>query len=156
MQQKSQDTNSGIIFIDHLGKPKAGYIGDPVDEIMNSTAKTATADTILALYKEPGKSGANLKGRGRDIEEINLALQFDLATFSWQSRGDAKDLAAAETRAEIISVLQNLGKAQSTTIAKAIGKDRSWVHRLLNEMSDDNLVIRLPAEGKLFWEVTQQ
>lgn len=144
--------NITIIVVDHTRKPN-GVLADPIDDILASTAKTATADAILALYKEPGRAGATLKGRGRDIDDIDLALEFDPLTSAWQSKGDAMGLEMTEHRAEIIQFLQEEGKAQAGTIAKAINQDRGNTAKRLADLINAGLVKKEIIEGKVFYEV---
>jgi hypothetical protein len=61
------------------------------------TGLTTSADCVLALYTEQGKKGATLKGRGRDLTDIDLALQFDPLTCVWQSLGETAVAKSLET-----------------------------------------------------------
>ena len=128
-----------------------GFAGYPIDDIISSTAKTAIADTILALYKEQGKPGAVLIGRGRDIQEINLKLQFDQSTSCWQSEGDAREISLTERRQAILDVLRILGKAQSTVIANTVGANHSNTFRRLQDLVNAGLVTRETKDGKVLY-----
>jgi predicted ATP-dependent serine protease len=48
LQTMATDRNLGMVLNDHMKKP-TGFSGDPIDDILNSTAKTANADAILAI-----------------------------------------------------------------------------------------------------------
>ena len=99
LQRLAIDHNMTIALADHTRKPLGGKaFADPIDDIMGSTAKAAAADAVLAIYKEQGKSGASLKGHGKDIDDIDLALTFDGITGAWQSKGNAGRSRTTEAR----------------------------------------------------------
>lgn len=141
LQRMAINRNIAIGLIDHTRKPTS-YASDPIDDIMNATVKTEIADVILALYKEPGKAGATLRGRGRDIEEIALKLDWDGYTRCWHSLGNAGEIAITERRNEILEALKILGKSKAPAIARHIGKDRSNTAKRLNDLSNNGLIHR--------------
>ncbi len=63
---------------------------------MNSTVETAVSDQVIALYKDQGKATATLKGRGRDTEEIDLVLRWDVTTCCWQCEGQTGEVRITE------------------------------------------------------------
>jgi hypothetical protein len=89
LQSLAQRQSTAIVAVLHTRKGSAGFEPDPVDDVLGSTGLTASADCVLALYTEQGKAGATLKGRGRDLDDIDLALQFDPLTCAWQSLGES-------------------------------------------------------------------
>lgn len=155
LQRMAIDHNMTILPADHTRKPN-GIYADPIDDIMSATAKSATADAVLAIYKEQGKAGANLRGRGKDIEEIDLALTFDPLTGCWQSEGNASELKHTEAQNAILEYLQTEGKAQEPTISKLLGKDRGNVYKQLQNLVNDGKVRKEKIEGKVYYEAIQQ
>ena len=153
LQSLAINRDIGVLLCDHIRKPM-GFAGDPIDDIISSTAKTAIADTILALYKEQGKPGAILMGRGRDIPEVNLKLQFDQSTSCWQSEGDARELSLTERRQEILDALRVLGRAQSTEIANTVGQNKSNTFRRLQDLVNAGLITRETKDGKVLYGLT--
>jgi hypothetical protein len=129
LQSLAQQTHIAIVAILHTRKSSAGFDPDPVDDVLGSTGLTAAADCVLALYTEQGKKGATLKGRGRDLDDIDLALQFDPLTSAWQSLGETSQVRISEEEEEIILALKDLGKSKVSRIAKEIHKDRSNTSR---------------------------
>lgn len=134
-------------LIDHTRKP-LGFAADPVDDILHTTGKTAVADAILALYKEQGKAGATLLGRGRDFEDVELALEWDVETRCWQVKGRAMPA----TFDEILIALETLGRAQVGDIARETGQNRGNVYKRLVNLVDDGLVIRSTEGRRVFYE----
>jgi hypothetical protein len=123
LQGIAQAKNNSIVGILHTRKP-TGLEHDPIDDILGSTGMTAAPDCVLALYKEQGKAGARLEGRGRDFDDIDLMIEFDPLTCAWQLIGATDDVRMSDDEAEILEAMPDLGKAKVSTIAKAIGKDR--------------------------------
>jgi hypothetical protein len=145
------DCHLAMLFIDHIGKPK-GFLSDPIDDVMNSTVKTAISDQVLALYKEPGQATATLKGRGRDTEDINLILRFDPFNLCWQSEGEAGQVRMTEERQEILDALEELGRSQAPAIAKYLGKDRSNIAHKLNDLHSSQLIKREVVGNAVYYE----
>jgi hypothetical protein len=147
--------NRGLAFgcIDHSRKP-TGFNPDPVDDVKNSSEKTELADCVLTLYREQGKSGAVLKGRGRDMENVDLSLEWDGYTCTWINAGDTNDLKLTGARNEILDVLETIGKSQAVDVAKSIGKDRGNVFRTLQDLYAAGLITRETIGGKVYYEAS--
>lgn len=152
-QLQTMATRRGLAIqvIDHTRKSN-GLNSDPIDDIIASTAKTGTADTIMALYKEQGKPGAILSGRGRDIEEVNLKLKFDVDFRCWQCEGDATEIRLTERRKEILDALAELKAAQLVNIAKMIGQPQSNTYTRLQDLCNAGKVRRYEKDGNIFYE----
>ena len=140
-----------ILIADHTRKTSMGF-ADPIDDVMGSTSKSRALDAVLAIYKEQGKAGAILKGRGRETEEIDLALEFDQITGCWQSKGNTTLLQLTEARNEIIDFLALAGKSQLTTIAAGVGKDKGNTSRRLADLVSQGLINKETIEGKVYFE----
>lgn len=80
LQTLSLITGTSLLVIDHHHK---AHSGDPIADIMGSTAKGAVADTVAGLYRKSGDKDAKLVVTGRDIEGVELALRFDGRDCCW-------------------------------------------------------------------------
>jgi hypothetical protein len=136
---------------DHTRKPN-GSASDPVDDILDTTAKTATADTILALYRSQGMKGAKLLGRGRDFEDVDLQLTFDAYTHCWQAEGNATEIQMTKNRSDVLNALKALGKATVKQVTEMIGGDRSNHYRTLNDLVNVQKARSETVNGQLFYE----
>lgn len=123
-----------IMGVDHTRKPKGIGMIDPIDDVMGNTGKSKPIDGILAIYKEQGKAGATLKGRGKETQEIDLALTFDPITCSWQSQGDANQLRMTVRRKEILDAVKLTGKVQLAKVLSVVGGERGNLYRELTEL----------------------
>ena len=94
-----------IVVVHHLRKAEAD---DPLDQISGTTGLAGSADTVFVLHK--GKGGTALHGRGRDIEEVEKALQFNKTSCTWTVLGEAIDVQWQTTRTTVLDVLLEAGE----------------------------------------------
>lgn len=137
LQQLATNADIAILLIDHHRKQN-GFESNPIDDILGSTAKAAVADAALGLYREQGKHGATLKVTGRDLEEHDLALEFDSLTCCWQSLGAADDVREDSAQGDVMTAIRALaedGKAPTTTrIAKFLSKNEGYISHVLGDL----------------------
>lgn len=151
LQTLAQRTAVAIVAVLHTRKLGNGFDPDPVDDVLGSTGLTASADCVLALYTEQGKKGAVLKGRGRDLSDIDLALTFDELTCAWQSLGESGEVKVKENEQEILDALAELGKATVGTIAKTINKDFSNTRKYVRTLWVNGKIRKEEIENKTFY-----
>jgi DNA-binding transcriptional ArsR family regulator len=150
LQKLAINRQIAIVLVDHTRKP-SGFAADPIDDILHMTEKTAIADCILALYKDQGKATSNLLGRGRDIEDVELAIEWDAMTRCWQVAGPA----ITEQREEVLDALQVLGKCQVGDIASATGQHKGNVYKRLMVLVDMGLVTREKIGRNVYYQVLE-
>lgn len=130
LHKMAVDQNMGLVCNDHTRKGN-GMFPDPIDDISGNSAKSRNADHILGLYLEPGKQGATLKGKGREVAPLDLNCHFDQDTFCWQLDGAADDVRNDSLKGEILKAIQALtedgDQPTSTKIAKFLGSERANV-----------------------------
>ena len=74
---------------------------------------------------------------GRDIEEVEHALQFDPQTYKWSLLGEADEFKQTEERREILDCMKAAGRPMKVRdIAEQIGKSRSNVGHLMRKLVD--------------------
>lgn len=154
---QSMALNRGIAIVcnDHTRKPD-GNLSDPIDDVLNSTEKTALADAILAIYKEQGKTGAQLKGRGRDIEDVDYIIEWDRNTLCWQLRGETGELRITDQREKIMDALREIGKSQCPVVAKYTSIERSQCHRQLVALYQAGRIERESLENKIYYWIKDE
>jgi hypothetical protein len=151
IQTIATNRNLSITFSDHTRKPN-GFVNDPIDDILYSSEKVKSADVVLSLYKEQGKAGARLLGRGRDIDEIDLTLQWDPVVWCWQCDGNTGELARTERQNEILAAIETLGKSQIGEIAKSLGKNKGQIYGALQDLCNDGLAKREVIGRNVYYE----
>jgi hypothetical protein len=114
---------------------------DPFDTISGTTGFTGAADTALVLAKDRG--GVTLYGRGRDVEEISAALEYDRATSRWLALGERADVRRSEPRNAILALLENFPGQPMTIgeIADRLGERKENVKQLLHKMKHTGEVV---------------
>lgn len=151
LQRIAQLYNLAILLIDHHRKP-AGLLANPIDDILGSTAKAAVADSALGLFREQGKHGATLKVTGRDLEELELALEWDSLICCWQVLGEAGQVRKDSLQADILAAipeLEGLGELATTAhIAQHLGKNKGNVSRALADLALVGKVIKGQKQGR--------
>lgn len=85
LQRFAGERDITILVIDHHNK--AGT-GDPIQDLLGSTGKGASADTVWGLYRDRGQRDACLKVVGRDMEDADLRLAWDPELHCWQLVAD--------------------------------------------------------------------
>jgi DNA-binding MarR family transcriptional regulator len=101
---------------------------------------------VLVLNRT--SSGTTLHGRGRDIEDIEKAVQFDQGTCTWTVLGEASSVRYSGERAAVLAALREAGEPMSPTDVAAItGMKVANVRKLLARSAKDGLIVRV-GRGK--------
>lgn len=134
LQELAGEKGISIIVVHHLRK-MAGE--DPLDMISGTTGLTGAVDAVLVLHR--GSKGVTLYGRGRDVEEIEMAVEFNNG--AWRILGEASKIHRSEERDAIINVLSEARKPLSPkAIADALNAEPNNIKQLLFKMSHDGEV----------------
>lgn len=100
-----------IILIHHVRKAHAE---DKLEMLSGTSGITGAADTVLVLDRDT--DGSTLYGRGRDVEEFELALKFDSGHGRWENLGPVSLARRSDTRGTIIEAFgdtdQDLGASE--------------------------------------------
>ena len=128
-----------IVVIHHLRKMDAD---DPLDQVSGTTGLSGSADTVLVLNRT--SSGTTLHGRGRDIEDIEKAVQFDESTCTWTVLGGAASVRYSGERAAVLAALQEATEPMSPTdVAAMTSMKIGNVRKLLAKLVRDSLAVRV-------------
>jgi predicted ATP-dependent serine protease len=128
LQKLAGELNVCIIVIHHLRK-MAGE--DPLDTVSGTTGLTGAVDTILVLSRDG--NGVTLYGRGREIEEIETALELNNGV--WKVLGPIADVRRSYEREAIIKVLKANDEPMSPkSIADELEMPVNNIKQLLRKM----------------------
>jgi AAA domain-containing protein len=131
LKQLADERGIGILVLHHTRKMPAD---DPFDTVSGSTGLTGAADTVLVLARDP-QGGTTLYARGRDIEEIETAVQFDRMDGSWTILGAASVIRLSDARQEILCTLRAAAEPMSPReVADITGRSPDAVRKLLTRM----------------------
>jgi hypothetical protein len=125
-----------IVVVHHTRKMEAA---DPFDAVSGTRGLTGAADTVLVLNRDIGTAGSGrvtIYGRGRDIEEIETALEFNRDNGTWNVVGAAYEVASTSERQAILDVLrQSANPLNAREISDLTGKKYDAVRRSLARMA---------------------
>lgn len=97
--QLSREFNICVMAIHHDRKAEAT---DYMDKISGTKGLTGAADTIWYLHRKRGKKNAILNITGRDLEEMELALELDNITCKWLIQGDSQEVNTSREEDELM------------------------------------------------------
>lgn len=132
LQVLSGELGIAIVVVHHVRKAEAD---DPFDTVSGSTGLTGAADTTLVLTKRTGDGGCVLYGRGRDLAEFELAVEFNTDTCRWGSLGEPGAAFASETKRGILDAIR-AGMRNPLKISEASGIDYELAKKTLQRMAD--------------------
>lgn len=148
VQRAAIDNNILLLLVDHHRKSAGNGDGDPVDDVMGSTGKSAPLDVSIGLYRQRGQKDAVLKITGRDIEEQELSVGFDKETGCWQMVGTAQGVRIESLQADILNAIEEHGgKATAAEIARFLGKQANHISTELQELVAKGAVVRGQKRG---------
>jgi hypothetical protein len=102
--------------------------------VSGSTGLTGAADATLILTRREQDGGVVLYGRGRDLEEVEIGMEFDPVTCRWRDLGDPAKAFAPETRSAIIAAVE-AGHQTPAAIREFAGLDHELVKKTLQRMA---------------------
>ena len=132
-----------VVVVHHDRKMDAD---DPFDTLSGTLGLTGAADTILVMKRKDG--AVRLHVRGRDVEEADVALQFNKLTCRWTILDPASEEETFSTeRRQVIDAFADFnekdGLSVSEIMAGAGRSDRNAVDQLLWKMRTDGEIERV-------------
>lgn len=141
---------TSILVVHHLRKMQTE---DPLDSVSGSLGLTGAADGTLVLTRTRGSSEASLYLTGRDVEEAQLALKWDVHT-AWTFMGDAALYARTREQEEVLAILRlydggPLGFGELVKqVREATGAEVDAVKMRISRMAQRG---QLAREAGLYW-----
>ena len=138
IKKVADSRNIGILLIHHTRKAESE---DVYDTVLGTTGITGAADTVIVLTKNNNMITLNV--RGRDVEEAELALEFDNINMNFTLIGDAREYSLTNDRKEIVTMLRGTkGSLKLKEIANALGKESSNVRHRLQKLIEDGFIFQ--------------
>jgi hypothetical protein len=126
-----------IVLVHHLRKQEAD---DAFDTVSGTLGLTGAPDTILVLRRDTSGNTV-LHGRGRDLVEIEKAMNFNPDACTWTIAGEVRDVRISNERKAILAAMREIElPASPTDIAGAANIKPANVKKLLPKMMDDGTV----------------
>jgi RecA-family ATPase len=138
LHQLANQRSLAVMALTHLRKESAD---DPLDLVSGSLGLTGAADTVMVLQRTA--KGTEIYRRGRDVEESQLAVEFDPTHCRWLIRGDSTQVRRTDERKKILAaLLQSAEPIGPSDIAKASAMSDVNVRQLLLKMVQAGEVIK--------------
>jgi hypothetical protein len=139
MQALASEFGVAIIVVHHTRK--GGSDVDPFEKVGGTLGLTGAADTTIVLDRD--SNGATIYGRGRDIEEIESAVEFNKGDCRWFVMGQASEVRRTDERSSILAVLREADEPMGPReISIATGADRNNIDQLLYKMTKSGEVLK--------------
>lgn len=143
LKSLADETGVAIVIVHHVRKMEAD---DPFDMVSGTNGLTGAVDTILVMKRDSG--GVTLYARGRDIEERELAMQFDRDGCRWRVLGDATEVHSSDERRAVLDALKTSSEPMTVQdICDVTGHAMAPTRKLLWRMAKDGVITR-PARGR--------
>lgn len=140
LQSLAMETGVAIVVVHHTRK--SGAEADPFEKVSGTLGLSGAADTTIILDRD--HDGCTLYGRGRDIEEIETAVQFDKNTCKWRALGAAGEVRRTDERSVILDALKDADEEMTPSdIADATRMTNQNVRQLLVSMVKAGEVIKV-------------
>lgn len=152
LQQFALQNHIALVVVHHSRKSASDIAaggGDVIDDAMGGTEIAGVTDAVIGIYRQRGERSATLRVTGRDIEEKELAVEFDKELFCWRVVGDARAVKADTLQNDILmAIREHGGKATAKQLASFLEKRPNNVTRELQELVNKGLLKRGDKAGK--------
>jgi hypothetical protein len=138
-----------IAIISHTRKAAAD---DVFDTISGTQGLSGAVDTLVVMAGFRGKGDAKLIVAGRDVMDVNKALNYKKSTWSWEIAGDAIEIAISENQDALFRILKKFdsdkGLSPIDIVELSTGRlNKSTVKYNLYEWLSDGMIERI-GRGK--------
>jgi hypothetical protein len=146
LQELALEFGVAIVVVHHTRKSTAD--SDTFEEVSGTMGLTGGADTTIVLKRKGG--AVVLYGRGRDVEEFEVAATFTRETCRWAILGVATDVLRTNERTVILKTLaENSEGMTPAEMADATGRSRNSIKQLLYKMAKSGEVSKT-KKGRYF------
>jgi hypothetical protein len=142
LQQWAMESGVSVLVLHHTRK---GGADDPLEALSGSNGLSACADSTLVLDRT--SAGITLYVRGRDVDEKETALRFDIGR--WAILGEAGEIRRSDERTRVLNLLRDAPEPMAPAdIADAVGAPKNNVRQLIFKMVKDGEVLKLSGRSR--------
>ncbi|RDI51220.1 AAA family ATPase [Microvirga subterranea] len=139
LQALASEYRVAIVVVHHTRK--GGSDVDPFEKVSGTLGLSGAADTTIVLDRD--SNGATIYGRGRDIEEIESAVEFNKGDCRWFVLGQASEVRRTDERSAILATLHDADEPMGPReISIATSADRNNIDQLLYKMMKAGEVLK--------------
>jgi len=140
LQKIASEKRIAIIVVTHVRK-SGSESGDAIDKISGTLGLSGAADSFMVLDRDG--QGVTLYTRGRDIEEISVAITFNPGRCRWTVLGQAGEVRKSDERRLILDALGGSSTGMTRAdIATVTEMKSNNVGVLLNKMMKAGEIMR--------------
>jgi hypothetical protein len=137
----ARDNSAAIIAMHHLIKADTG---DPVSNLMGSTAFGGQADSVVTLDRRRGEAGAKVYVHGNHGQDLSLVVRFESCRWILADETDASTPRLAESDAAVVRLLESHPEGLSVrTIAGTLCKTDGAIRATLSRLAARGLVLKI-------------
>jgi replicative DNA helicase len=107
LKRIADEAHIAIVLVHHTRKMADV---DQFATVSGTLGLTGSADGLIVLRRERGRSDAVLHITGRDVEEAEIAMSWNADNATWTAIGDAEQYRMSKEAAAIIEVFEKAGK----------------------------------------------
>ena len=145
LQALAAESGVAIVVVHHTRKGQGE--SDPFEKVSGTLGLTGAADATVILDRDG--NGTTLYGRGRDVEEVEVAVQFDKDACRWTVLGEAAEVRRTDERGVILDVLKEADEPMGPgEIADAAHMKPLNVRQLLYKMVRSGEVMKLGVKSR--------
>jgi hypothetical protein len=135
------ETGVPIIIAHHTRKADAD---DLIDKVSGTFGLVGAVDTVIVIERTAQRAIFDV--RGRDIEEAELAVEFNKDTCRWTILGAAAEVHRSDTRTKILAALAGSAVTLSPkTVTQVTGLSHSNVRQTLHRMVENGEIQSFPG-----------
>lgn len=121
------------LLIVHHTRKNPGFEVDFMESVSGTLGLSGAADATIVLARSG--TGSTLAGRGRDVENFDLAVEFDADACRWHVLGDAATVRRSTQRSAIMTALSESAEPLSPKdLAALTSLSHDAVRKLLSKM----------------------
>jgi bifunctional DNA primase/polymerase-like protein/AAA domain-containing protein len=140
LQKIASANRIAIVVVTHVRK-SGSESGDAIDKISGTLGLSGAADSFMVLDRDG--QGVTLYTRGRDIEEISVAIEFKPGRCRWTVLGQAGEVRKSDERRLILDALNGSGTGMTRAdLVAATEMKSNNVGVLLNKMMKAGEIMR--------------
>lgn len=144
LQKLAGRYNLAIVVVHHTRK--SGSEVDPFEKVSGTLGLSGAADTALVLDRDG--SGATLYGRGRDIQELEMAIKFDKLSCRWTIQGTTSEVRQTNERKALLDLLKVATRPLTIKeLSEALEAVQNNCKQLLFKLAKSGEVIRVGRKG---------
>lgn len=122
-----QDRNIGFLLVHHTRKKTINDV-DPFETFLGSQALTGATDAMYIINQKKDMDYTDFYGRGRDFEDVSLAIKRDEQTCRWLSIGTTENIQQVRDMEEYenspaVGVIRNIVRQSNGLPQKVLLQD---------------------------------